>query len=55
MKNIQKRRYVKPVFKSIKLDFTATIQMMSEGTIPDPPWVTKNSTTSNDPFKEHTA
>ena len=52
MKAKNKRKYLRPQISRIKIDNSATIQMMSEDTIPDPPWVSNNTTPVNNPFKE---
>lgn len=46
----KKRMYSRPVVRKINLDNVVSLYMMSEGTIPDPPWV-ENKTGKTDPYK----
>jgi len=52
--NEKRRIYTKPQIKKVSLDNVTSLYMMSENTIPDPPWVS-DVKKNNDPYKTNQA
>jgi len=46
----ERKSYEKPVVRKVKLDSDISLWLMSEGTIPDPPWVNETKSRPN-PYK----
>ncbi|MDD3876414.1 MAG: hypothetical protein PHT69_07315 [Bacteroidales bacterium] len=51
---LPKRNYLKPEVRKIKLDNNISLWLLSEGGIPDPPWMGETEH-KNDPFKTNKA
>ena len=49
-KNTTKRPYNKPAVIKIAMDNNISLYLISENTIPDPPWMSENKNT-NTPYK----